>query len=268
MIMPGIVKRTARLAAFLMVAGLLVGASGAAARDLPTVAAASDLRFALDELADAFRAETGRELRISYGSSGNVTRQIQRGSPFELFFSADERYVAELVEAGASDGEGALYATGRIVVMVPNGSPLEPDGKLRDLRAALERGEITRLAIANPAHAPYGERAAEALRHAGLWEAIEDKLVLGENVSQAAQFALTGAADGGIIAYSLALAPSLAAKGRYALVPEDWHTPLRQRMVLLRGAGETARLFYDFVLTDRAREVLARHGFDVPDADS
>lgn len=252
----------------LLSAVVLLCAHTAAARDVPTVAAAADLRFALDEVAEAFREETGREVRIAYGSSGNVARQIRRGAPFELFLSADERYAHDVIEAGATDGDGALYAVGRIVIMVPNESPLRPDGDLRDLGDALARDEIARLAIANPTHAPYGQRAAEALRHAGLWEAVQDKLVLGENVSQATQFALSGAADGGIVAYSLALAPNLEARGRFALIPEEWHSPLRQRMVLARDAGDTARAFYRFVLTDAARGILARYGFDMPEDES
>src|SRR5688500_5586334 len=135
---------------------------------------------------------------------------------------------------------GTLYAVGRTVIIVPHGSPLTADGTFEDLRAALNDGRVEKFAIANPEHAPYGRRAEEALRHAGLWEQIEDKLVLGENVAQAAQFATSGATQGGIVAYSLALSPEISELGSYALIPQDWHEPLRQRMVLLRGAGETA----------------------------
>jgi molybdate transport system substrate-binding protein len=236
----------------------------AAADDVPNIAAASDLQSALPEVSAAFTAATGRAVELSFGSSGNFFRQIQEGAPFQLFLSADEVYVEQLASAGLTEGGGDLYAIGRIAIIVPRGSPLKPDGTLKDLAAALGEGRVQKFAIANPEHAPYGRRAEEALRHAGLWEAIEDKLVLGENVSQAAQFATSGAADGGIIAYSLALSPNIAKLGDCALIPDSWHEPLRQRMVLLKGAGETARMFHDFVMSKPGRTILNRYGFVLP----
>jgi molybdate transport system substrate-binding protein len=230
----------------------------------PAIAAASDLQFALTDVAGAFRAADGREVRLTFGSSGNFFRQIRESAPFELYMSADEQFVFDLAAAGLTEGDGDLYAVGRIVLMVPHGSPLQPDGTLADLAAALEAGRVTKFAIANPEHAPYGQRAAEALRHQGLWDAIEDKLVLGENVSQAAQFATAGGADGGIVAYSLALSPAVSDLGSYALIPDEWHEPLRQRMVLLNGAGETARAFYAFLLGDDARAIMRKYGFVLP----
>lgn len=236
----------------------------ARATEVPVVAAAADLQFALTDVAEAFRAIDGREVLLTFGSSGNFFRQIQESAPFEMYMSADEQFVLDLAAAGLTEGDGDLYAVGRIVLFVPEGSRLEVDGELKDLAAALAAGHVTKFAIANPEHAPYGRRAEEALRHQGLWEAIEDKLVLGENVSQAAQFATTGGADGGIIAYSLALSPSVADLGSFALIPDEWHQPLRQRMVLLNGAGETAREFYTFMLGDEARAIMRRYGFVLP----
>jgi molybdate transport system substrate-binding protein len=236
----------------------------ASAEGAPTVAAAADLQFALTEVAAAFRAETGEEVQLTFGSSGNFFRQIRQGAPFEIFFSADEEFVHGLAEAGLTIGDGALYAIGRIALIVPNGSPLKADGTLADLALGLRDGRVTKIAIANPEHAPYGKRAEEALRHAGLWERIQDHLVLGENVSQAAQFATSGGADGGIIAYSLALSPNVSRLGSFALIPEEWHAPLRQRMVLLNDAGETARHFCDFVQSPPARDILRRYGFVLP----
>jgi molybdate transport system substrate-binding protein len=201
---------------------------------------------------------------VAFGSSGNFVRQIRQGAPFQMFLSADEEFVRALAEEGLTEGEGDLYAVGRIVILVPRGSRLKPDGTLRDLAAALNDGSVEKFAIANPEHAPYGRRAEEALRHAGLWDAVEHKLVLGENVSQAAQFALSGAATGGIVAYSLALAPALIERGEYALIPQDWHTPLSQRMVLLKAAGDTARRFYAFVAAPAGRAILKRYGFVLP----
>jgi molybdate transport system substrate-binding protein len=230
----------------------------------PAIAAASDRQFALKDVAAAVTDATGRAVEIAFGSSGNFFRQIQQGAPFDIFLSADERFVDELVSAGLTENEGDLYAVGRIAILVPRGSPLKADGTLKDLAMALRDGRLERFAIANPEHAPYGRRAEEALRHAGVWDAIKDKLVLGENVSQAAQFAISGGADGGMVAYSLALSPNLSALGEYAVIPADWHEPLRQKMVLLKGAGETARMFYDFVMSPPARQMLNRYGFILP----
>jgi molybdate transport system substrate-binding protein len=230
----------------------------------PTVAAAADLQFALGEIAEAFTADTGRAVRLSFGSSGNFARQIRQGAPFQMYLSADEDYVLALAQDGFTRDEGTLYAVGRIVVIAPHGSPLKADGSLADLAAALVDGRLGRFAIANPEHAPYGKRAEEALRHRGLWEAIKPKLVFGENVSQAAQFATSANAEGGIIAYSLALSPRVSARGSFALIPGSWHAPLRQRMVLLAKAGPVAESFYDYVQRPAARALFRKYGFVLP----
>jgi molybdate transport system substrate-binding protein len=234
------------------------------AEEPPVIAGAADLKFALEEVTAAFRRDTGGEVRLAFGSSGNFYRQIRQGAPFQMVLSADEQFALDLARKGFALDEGMLYAVGRIVVLVPHGSPLKADGTLADLRAALADGRVEKFAIANPEHAPYGRRAEEALRHAGLWEQIEDKLVLGENVAQAAQFATSGATQGGIVAYSLALSPEISELGSYALIPQDWHEPLRQRMVLLRGAGETARRFHAYVQEPAARAIFRRFGFVLP----
>ncbi len=237
----------------------------AAQNDAPIVAAASDLQFAVAEIAEAFTAETGMEVRLSFGSTGNFARQIREGAPFQIFMAADERFIADLNTDGFTRDEGDLYAVGRVVLMVPNGSPLTPDETLDNLAEMLAAGQITRFAIANPDHAPYGMRAREALIARGLWEELQPYMVLGENVSQAAQFALSGNAEGGIIAYSLALAPEVAPRGAYALIPEEWHEPLRQRMALLNGAGPVAEAFYAYMKDSTAREIMERYGFVLPE---
>ena len=248
----------------------LAGALGVAAvvpahaQAVATVAAASDLKFALEECATAFQRDTGHRLRLVFGSSGQFKTQILQGAPFHLFLSADEGFVFELAQAGKTEDRGRLYALGRIGLLVPSGSPLQPDGELRDLAAALRDGRLKKLAIANPEHAPYGARAREALQHAGLWSAIEPRLVYGENVSQAAQFAVSGSTQGGIVALSLAKAPALATGTRFALIPEAWHQPLKQRMALIRGAPPAARAFYEHLATPAAQAVLKRHGFELP----
>lgn len=235
--------------------------------DAPVVAAASDLQFAVEEVAQAFNADTGMSVALSFGSTGNFATQIRQGAPFELFMAADERFVGELDAAGLTRDAGTLYAIGRVVLIAPLGSTLAIDENLDGLAEALASGGIARFAIANPEHAPYGLRAEEALRHKGLWDDIEPKLVLGENVSQAAQFALSGDTQGGIIAYSLALAPSARDLGTFALIPEDWHDPLRQRMVLLNDAGPVAEAFYDYMQSDAARTIMERYGFVLPEGE-
>jgi molybdate transport system substrate-binding protein len=255
---------TRRALLALSAAAALVGGPAAAQADAPVIAAASDLQFAVDEIAAAFQAETGMRVRLSMGSTGNFARQIREGAPFQIFMAADEAFVANLYRDGLTRDEGDLYGIGRLVVKVPPGSPLTPDGTLESLRQALAQGQITRFAIANPDHAPYGMRAREALQHAGLWDDIQPFLVLGENVSQAAQFALSGNAEGGIIALSLALAPQVAARGTHDLIPEDFHQPLRQRMVLLTGAGEVAQAFYAYMNAPAARAIMERYGFALP----
>lgn len=255
------------LAALLLGGPLLLPAATAApgpSAAPPLVAGAADLQFALSEIAERFARETGQPVKLVFGSSGNFARQIRQGAPFELYLSADERYVLELARDGFTRDEGALYAIGRLVLMVPKGSPLAPDGTLDDLARAIGDGRLGRFAIANPEHAPYGRRAEEALRHKGIWEAIRPFLVYGENVAQAAQFATSGNAQGGIVAYSLALSPQLRARGGHALIPAAWHEPLRQRMVLLRDVGPTAERFYDFLQEASAREVFRRFGFLLP----
>ncbi len=233
--------------------------------DTPVIAAASDLQFAVIEIAQAFTAETGMSVRLSFGSTGNFSRQIREGAPFQMFMAADEQFILDLARDGFTPDEGDLYAIGRIVLMAPHGSSLTPDESLDALAGMVAAGQMTRFAIANPDHAPYGMRARETLIKRGLWDDLQPFMVLGENVSQAAQFALSGNAEGGIIAYSLALAPEVAPRGRYALIPEEWHAPLRQRMVLLNGAGTVAEAFYSYMQEPDAREIMRRYGFVLPE---
>jgi molybdate transport system substrate-binding protein len=227
----------------------------------PRVAAASDLKFALDEAAAVFTRERGVTVDITYSSSGTLTRQLVDGAPFDLFLSADEAYVDQLAAAGVARDRGVLYAIGRLVAFAPNGSPLKADATLDGLKALLDERRVTRFAIANPEHAPYGRAAEAALRKRNLWAPLQPFLVLGETVSQAAQFATTGDAVGGLIAYSLVLAPALKDKGTFALVPAEDHPPLRQRMALMKRAGAVAEQFYAYLQTPAAREILRKYGF-------
>jgi molybdate transport system substrate-binding protein len=250
---------------FTIIVSLTLSIASADTQKEPLIAAAADLQFALSEIAQQYQTATGKSVRLVFGSSGNFYRQIHEGAPFDLFLSADERYVSQLASAGKTRDNGTLYALGRIVLIAPSDSPLTVDGELSGLQQALSRGEIKKFAIANPEHAPYGERAAEALQHAGLWNALQGKLVLGENVAQAAQFATSGNAQGGIIAYSLALSPAVASHSRFALIPQHWHQPLRQRMVLLNNASEASSAFYDYLQQPEARKTLRTYGFSLPE---
>jgi molybdate transport system substrate-binding protein len=256
--------RSISLSARVLILVAALGWSVPGRADVPTVAAASDLKFALEEIATAYTAAGGKPVKLAFGSSGNFARQIRQGAPFEIFMSADESFVEGLARDGFARDAGELYAVGRIVMFASAGSALEPDPALDSLKKALESGRVRRFAIANPEHAPYGRAAKEALEAVGLWAQIQKRLVLGENVSQAAQFATTGGADGGIFAYSLALSPAVGRLGRFVLIPESMHRPLRQRMVLLKSAGPTAGAFYAFVKSAEARRIFDRYGFVLP----
>jgi len=250
--------------ALLSLCGAIVLGVAPAWSQEPLIAAASDLKFALDEIAQAYKLETGQAVKLTTGSSGTFATQIRNGAPFQMFMSADEDFIFKLHADGFAKDDGVLYAIGRIVLMAPTGSDLGVDGELKGLAEALRAGRITRFAIANPEHAPYGKRAEEALRHANLWASIKPRLVLGENISQAAQFATSGSAEGGIIALSLAKAPEMSALGRYALIPESWHRPLRQRMVLLKGADSATEAFFRYLQQPAARATMRRYGFALP----
>lgn len=243
---------------------LLVFATAVPAAEVPNVAVAANLNFAMPEIAAAFKLRAGAEVKLAFGASGNFSRQIRAGAPFELFLSADEANVRLLVDAGRTEGQGAVYAIGRLALFAPAASSVQVDPGLAGLAAALKAGAVRRVAIANPELAPYGRAAREALQKRGLWDALAGRIVLGENVNQTAQFALTGGVEAAFIPYSIVVAPNFRDRGRAAVVPESLHEPIRQRMVLVRGAGATARGLYEFILGPEGRAILERHGFGFP----
>jgi molybdate transport system substrate-binding protein len=239
--------------------------AGALRADAETrIAAASDLQFVLPQLAEAFRHETGEDVTVIFGASGNLTRQIRQGAPFDVFMSADSAYVAELRRLGLTQGAGAVYAIGRLALVVPKTSGLSLDAGLASLKAAIDRGAIARFAIANPEHAPYGARARQALVAAGQWPHIEPRVVLGENVAQATQYVLSGNADAGLIAHAMTFGPSVRDRLRVTLVSDSLHAPLIQEMTLLPGADPGAVRFFAFMRTEKARSILALNGFTPP----
>jgi len=228
-----------------------------------TVAAASDLAFAMNEITANFEKATGCSVRVSTGSSGNFLSQIENGAPFDVFFSADIEYPKKLEAEGlAAPGSAYLYAIGKIVLWVRNDSPLN----INQGFAALRDPGVRKVAIANPLHAPYGRAAEDALRKAGVYDAVKDKLVQGENISQAAQFAESGNAEAGIIALSLAVAPGMKEKGRFWRVPENLYAPIQQGVVVLRASKnpQGAQAFLDFIKTPATAALLGRYGFVLP----
>jgi molybdate transport system substrate-binding protein len=233
----------------------------AMASDSPLIAVASGMQFAIREIAESFKQDTGVELRITLGASGKLFRQIENNAPFELYIAADESLVQKLEQMQRVRAPGVVIARGRLAVFAAHGSPLQPDPLLRGLASALADNQITKFAIANPTHAPYGQRAREALQSAGLWAQVKDKLVIGENVAQATQFAISGAAQGGIVAHSLLVADKTSARGQYALLPESWHQPILHSMVLLENSDETTMTFFQYLQSAKAQQILSRYGY-------
>lgn len=247
------------LRSFSLACWLLFGA--AAHAEKVTIAAAADLKFAMDEIVDRFQqAHPGDKVQAVYGSSGKFHTQIQNNAPYDLYFSADIHYAQSLVDAGFAASEVRPYALGRIVLW-----SADRDASRMTLES-LADPKIARIAIANPKHAPYGKRAEEALRAAGLWDKVQSKLVFGENIAHAAQFVQTGNAQVGIVALALAVNPALARKGSYWLIPDTLHAPLEQGFIITRRAAGSAlaRRFADYMASESARAVMVRHGFVLP----
>jgi molybdate transport system substrate-binding protein len=228
-----------------------------------TIAAASDLQFAFQDVAARFEKSSGKQVKLIFGSSGNFFAQIQNGAPFDLFFSADLDYAKKLAAAGlAEPGSLYEYATGKIVLWAPQQSKID---LTRGLQVLLDPA-IKKIAIATPEHAPYGRAAVAALRHEKLYDQVAGKFVLGENISQTATFVVSGSADIGIVALSLALAPALKDKGRYAEIPPENYPPIEQAAVILKSSQqkETARAFLVFVKSPEIVNLLKTYGFSVP----
>ena len=238
---------------------LLAGCGRRAEPRKLAIAAAADLHFALDEISLKFRAEHPDVIiQTAYGSSGNFYAQIRNQAPFDIFLSADVDYPRKLIAEGIGARDSLfVYAAGRIVVWVPASSPLDP-------ATALRTASVRHVAIANPHHAPYGRAAEAALRSLGVYDSVAGKLVLGENVAQALQFVQSGAADVGIVALSLALAPPVRGQGRYWEVPGTAYPKIEQGGVILKDS-KAARELRAFLLGDGARRVLKEYGFSLPE---
>lgn len=232
----------------------------AAAGERLTIAAASDLRFALDDIIEIYAAEHPDDtVRVTYGSSGRMTTQILNGAPYDLFFSADIAYPEKLHDEGHAVTEPEVYALGRIVLWSNR-----RDASLMTLEDLLD-DDIRRVAIASPNHAPYGVRAMEALQSVGIWDELQAKIVNGDNIAQTARMVQAGAAEVGIIALSLAEFPDLA-EHPYHLIDDALHEPLSQGFVITRRGehNDTAHRFADYMNGDTAREIMRRYGFVMP----
>jgi molybdate transport system substrate-binding protein len=235
------------------------------ARGKVRVAAAADLNVALGEVIARFSASHAADVSVSYGSSGTFYAQLLSRAPFDMFFSADLTYPRQLASRGlVLDGGEFTYAVGRLVLWVPSASPIDVEHQgLQALTAA----SIAHVAIANPEHAPYGRAAIAAMRSAGVYDRVQPKLVFGENVAQALQFVQTGAADAGIVALSLAVAPAVEDKGRSVEVPVDSYPRMEQGGAILKWAADVdaARALRAFVLGEDGRAILKRYGFSLPE---
>lgn len=227
-----------------------------------TIAAAADLQSAMKDVTDRFEKETGKTVKVIYGSSGNFFQQIQNGAPFDMFFSANLDYPKKLEAAGLTNAGGYYqYAKGKIVLWVRKDSKLDLSRGLQ----ILVNNSVSKIAIANPEHAPYGQAAVAAMQKAGVYDKVKSKLVLGENISQTASFALSGSADVGIIALSLALSQNMRDKGNYVEIPADEYPPIEQACVILKSSknADTAQQFLSFIKTDEAAKVFQSYGFDI-----
>jgi len=228
------------------------------------IAAAADLNPALHDIAQQYEKKSGIRIKLSFGASGGLTQQIENGAPFDLFFSADMDYPKHLIADGQADAASLhQYSLGRLVLWVPANSPLDLE---RQGMAVLVDGSVKKIAIANPEHAPYGRAAVAALKHAGLYDRLSDRFVMGENVSQAAQFAESGNAQAGFVALAHALSPAVKSLGKFWVVPADYYPPLEQGVVILSRSQhkKEAADFLRYLKTKDASDVLRKYGFTLP----
>lgn len=232
-----------------------------AAQDI-TIAAAADLQFAMEDIANRFQKESGKRIKVIYGSSGNFAQQIQNGAPFDVFLSANLDYPKQLEAAGLTEpGMYYEYATGKIVLWVLQDSKLDLSSGMK----ALLNPSIRKIAVANPQHAPYGKAAVAAMQKENVYERVRTKFVLGENISQTATFVVSGAADVGIVALSLAVSPNMKERGRYVEISKADYPPIEQAALVLRSSKNkaVAREFLTFMRKRETQDVLRSYGFDV-----
>ena len=247
------------LACGLLLPGFAVGV------DMPAIAASADMSFALKDMANNFTRQTNKQVKLFFGASSALAQQIADGVKYEIFLSADEASVLSLAQRGKSVDEGKVYGVGRVVLFTPSNRKQQAiSGGLAGLKTAIESGRLKRLAISNPDLCPYGRAAREALQEAGLWAMLGEKLVMTEDAGQATQLAFAGKVDVAVLPLSLAISPLAQSKGKFEVIEVKAHRSLRQRMVLLTDAGETAKMFYAYLQSPVARDILRRYGYSVP----
>jgi molybdate transport system substrate-binding protein len=259
-------KKVTGLGLLLTLILIFVFSPSVKAGDNILIAAASNLRFAMHEICQAFQEiHPTIQTKVSYGSSGNFLAQIKQGAPFDIFFSADTTYPKLLEQEGYTvKGMQKVYAVGKIVLWVKKNSLVDPDKGLQ----AVILPKVKKLAIANPKHAPYGRAAEESLRYYGMWEKAKEKLIYGENISQTAQFVHTGSADAGIIALSLAVSPRMLHEGRYWVIPVESYSDIEQVYAVLQKGkgGKSIRKFLNFLEGEDGIKILSKYGFVIPDS--
>jgi molybdate transport system substrate-binding protein len=241
-----------------LLAPLLFTASLACAQTT-TVAVAANMKDAFTEINSAFKAAGNSDIRIVYGSSGNFTAQIINGAPFNLFISADEQFPIELSKKGKTIDEGVVYAIGKLAIISKNSAGMTLSNDKTELMKAINKAN--KIAIAKPELAPYGKAAIEYLKAEGLWDIAKDKLIYGDNIGIATMYVVTGAADLGFTALSLAKSTEVAKETRFILVNSKLYKPIKQRMVLIKGAPREATTLYQFMQSPQAKSILQKYGY-------
>jgi len=233
----------------------------------PVVAVASNMTHVMTDIAAKYQQETGKSVKLTFGSSGNFTRQIQQGAPYTIFLSAAGKYVDILQDNGLLQNPPVTYARGQIGLFIPKTSPLYKAADLHAVFNALDYDDYRRIAIANPEHAPYGVAAEQALQSGGLWAIEKKKLLIAEDAAQVAQYVLSGGVDVGIIPASFAHLPLVTENGRFIPIPADWHKPIQQYLALIKGAGGDSNDFYDYLLGNQAKNFLRNSGYTFTEKD-
>lgn len=227
-----------------------------------TVAVSANMKDAFSEIAIAFKANAKQGMRVVYGSSGNFATQIMNGAPFNLFIAADEHFPLELYKNGKTIDEGAVYATGKLALIVKTSSGIVLADNKADIAKVIAKAN--KVAIAKPELAPYGKAAVEYLKAEGWWDLAKDKLVYGDNIGVATTYVVTGAADVGFTAFSLAKSPEVAKETSFLLIDSKLYEPIKQRMVLIKGAPQEAVDLYQFMQGAQAKSILRKYGYSTP----
>ena len=248
----------------ILISGLMLSFAAVVHAKDPVIAVASNLTFAMNDIKQAYEKKFKQGIRISYGSSGNLTRQILQGAPFELFLSADNQYTKQLHHQGFALDRPKQYAEGILCLYVPGKSELNKLDSFNAVMHRLKFSRYQRLAIANPGHAPYGRAALQSLQQAGIWAYDQGKLITAENVSQTTQYSQTNGVDLAFIPFSHYQLARVKQNGKCHKVPEFLHQPILQEAVLLKSAGQAATRFYDFLDSPDVKKILRTHGYKTP----